>query len=129
MAKSKTTKKWAAWALFFTALSILCMFGPMVYFAIAAYMAGGAIVTKFALTSTLLVVGIMTIISLINKHALRSRVWIYLIAISLCLNNFTTLFYIFAGTQVLDELVISPIAAYCRERKRVNKDIDKRMEV
>lgn len=127
MAKSKITKKWSALALIFTALSIACMFGPLAYFSITAFIGGAAIIEKFALCSTLLVVGILTVMSAIGKWACRSRIYIILIGLSLCLDAFLPMFYIFAFTQIADELIIHPIASYCRERKRTNADIDKRM--
>lgn len=127
MTKSKETKKYGRLALIFTALSILCVFGPMIYFAIAAFMGGAAIVQKFALVSSLLVVVILTVIAVFGKWACRSRSFILLIGLSICLNNFLPIFYVFAGCQIADELIIAPLAAHFRSKTSINKELDKRV--
>lgn len=127
MAKSKETKKYGRLALIFTALSILCVFGPMIGYAVTAFIGGAAIVQKFALVSSLLVVVILTVVSVFGKWACRSRAFILLVGLSICLNNFLPIFYVFAGCQIADELIIAPLAAHFRSKASINKELDKRI--
>jgi hypothetical protein len=127
MTKSKETKKYGRLAFIFTILSALCLFGPMIGYAVAAFIGGAAVIQKFALASSLLVCVILTLISVVGKWACRSRAFILLVGLSVCLNQFLPIFYVFAGCQIADELFISPLAAHFRSKASINKELDKRV--
>lgn len=120
------TKKLKCGALIFTILSLLCMFGPMIWFCAAAFISNTATIYKVALTSTIAIVIIMTAVAALNKWAARCRIWIILLALYFCLNNFLTVILIFAITQIIDELILAPVKHHLWNKYRINREIDKR---
>ena len=123
---NKRTKTFKRLAILFTALSIAAMFGPMLYFCGLAFLSGAATVAKVALVSSISITLIMTAVSVMTKWAARSRIWVVILALFFCLENFLPIIITFAITQVLDELIFEPIAKYCRGKYSTNREIDKR---
>lgn len=125
--KSKITKKYATLATIFSLLSAMCMFGPLLIYAGMAFASGAAVVSKLIVASSLVVAAVLTLISVLGKWAGRCRVWIVLLGLSIALQHFLPMFYVFAATQILDELVICPLAAHFRNKKIINEQIDARV--
>lgn len=121
------TKKLKAKYVTAALISLLLNIGPLLVFTIIAFISGTAIVHKVTLSMTLLLVLIFSIITLLNKTVFRSKLWILLIGLWLCLDNILTPLIVFAACQVVDELIVTPIKKYYRDRYKINKEIDKRL--
>lgn len=124
--KSGTTRGYQFWAFLFGLLSFLCLIGPFVGFGIAALAGGALVYEKVAFVGTVFVVLIMSVVAAVNKVALRSRVWIVLFGLWLCLDSFLLPLLVVGACQIVDELVISPLRAHCAAKASINAEIDKR---
>lgn len=108
-------------------LSALLTFGPLVTFAVIGFADGSVHPgNKIVLGATLLTVIIMTGIAIANKITLRSRLWIALIGLWACLDYILPILLIFAGCQIVDELIICPIKRYYGTQYSTNKTVDRR---
>lgn len=120
------TKKYRCWAAILLIISILLNVAPIAAYTIIGFVQADLIVEKVALTSTIFIVGIMSLVALVNKTTMRSRIWVILLGLYMCLDSFITPLIIIAITQILDEWFVSPIHKSCRNRYIINKEIDKR---
>lgn len=127
MTKSKATKKYGRLALLFTLLSIAALLGPLTYYVIVGFAAATLVIEKVALTSAIVVAGIITIVCAMNKWVFRSKIWLIVLALYFVVNNFIVMIMIFALTQTADELILTPLAKHYRAKKSINYEIDKRM--
>ena len=121
------TKKLKRKYILATILSFLLNVCPLLVFTIIAFISGTAIVHKVTLSMTLLIVLIFTAVTFINKTVFRSKLWILLIGLWLCLDNILTPLIVFAACQVIDELIVTPLKNYYKNRYRINKEIDTRL--
>lgn len=124
---SSITKHYRLWYWVFFAFSLLCNICPLAVYVIKSLIESDSTPEKVALSTTVFVVLIMTVISIVNKHAMRSRLWIILIGIYICLDNIMTPLIIIAVCQVLDELVVCPLKHSFQNKLTINKQIDKRL--
>lgn len=114
------------WILF--ALSFLCQIGPLAYFCgFALFVEGALIVEKVALMGSVVVALILSGIGWMNRTVYRSKIFIILLALYLCLESIVTPLLIIGGCQILDEVIISPCRATARTRLITNKELDKRL--
>ena len=125
MTNNRTKTMRALFWVFF-ALSLLANVAPIGGYTIAAFFGAGVIVEKVALCCSVLVVGILSLIAWVNKTTMRSRIWVILLALYFCLDNFIVPLVIIAITQILDEWIFSPLASHYRNKLIVNKEMDKR---
>ena len=121
------TKKLKRKYIIATILSFLLNVCPLLVFTIIAFISGTAIVHKVTLSMTLLIVFIFTAITFFNKTVFRSKLWILLIGLWLCLDNILTPLIVFAACQVIDELIVTPTKNYYKNRYRINKEMDTRL--
>ena len=121
------TKKLKRKYIIATILSFLLNVCPLLVFTIIAFISGTAIVHKVTLSMTLLIVLIFTAVTFINKTVFRSKLWILLIGLWLCLDNILTPLIVFAACQVIDELIVTPLKNYYKNKYRINKEIDTRL--
>ena len=121
------TKKLKRKYIIATILSFLLNVCPLLVFTIIAFISGTAIVHKVTLSMTLLIVLIFTAITFFNKTVFRSKLWILLIGLWLCLDNILTPLIVFAACQVIDELIVTPLKNYYKNRYRINKEMDTRL--
>lgn len=121
------TSKYNKIVIILALISLLLNFGPLLGYTVVALVSGAAVVQKFALCGTLVAVSIMTLYSLITKVALRSRLWILLIGLYLCLDSVLMPLLLVAGCQIVDELAISPLHRAYKEKRNIHREIDKRM--
>ena len=121
------TAKYQKIAIALAIFSILLNFGPLIGYTVFALCSGAAIVQKFALCGTLLVVGIMTLYNVITHTVMRSRLWILLLGLYLCLESILCPLLIVAVCQVADELIISPLHASAVEKRNIHRELDKRL--
>ena len=127
MNRSERTKNLTVAAWFFSILSLILTWGPMIVYTVMAYQTASASVSdKVALTSLLSVGVIMSIVCLINKYTLRCRTWLVLIGLWLCLDSVLGCILVIACTQCIDEIIVQPIAKSYRHKLTINKEIDKR---
>lgn len=119
------TYRFKYWMLF--ALSLLLNICPLAVYTIQALLQGQLVYQKVALTMTVFVVLIMTIISIINKITLKSRLWIILIGLYLCLGEILTPLIIIAVCQIVDEVIVHPLKGHYKNKLTISKEIDKRL--
>jgi hypothetical protein len=122
-----TTKQIGILSKVLTSLSILLNAGPLACYVVIALTEANLTHEKVALVSTVFIVLILTAISFVNKIVLRSRLWILLIGLYCCLDYILTPLLIVAICQVLDEIIVSPLAKHFKARHQINKEIDRRM--
>lgn len=122
------TKKYRILYWLFFILSLLANVGPLAYYTIDAAINSDLTYEKLTLTTTVILVLIMSIVCLINKTVLRSRIWIILIGLYVCLDFMLTPLMIIACCQIADELVLTPLKKNFREKLIINKQFDKRMK-
>lgn len=120
------TQKYKLLKNLFLTISILLTIGPGLVFLCMAYNNDTAIINKFTLSMMLLVIAIMTIVAISQKIVLRSRLWILLIGLWMCLDHFIVPLIVIGICQILDELIISPLYNHYKNIYRTNKVIDER---
>lgn len=120
------TKKLHTWLIVLIILSFLLNVGPITAYCVIAFVEGTVLVEKVALSMTLFVVAILSVIAWSNKLVLRSRLWILLAGLFFVLDAFAAPIIIIGVCQVLDELIVSPIKHRIKTRYIVNKEIDRR---
>lgn len=122
-----TTRKYRKLSFLFGTISVLLNIAPFTIYAFIALVDSALIYQKIALSMTVLVVAILSLVALVNKVAMKSRLWIILVGIYVCLGEIITPLIIIAVCQVLDELIISPLHKNFKNKKIINKEIDKRL--
>lgn len=122
MTKTYRIGFWMLWSF-----HILLNITPLAVYTIMALVQGQLIYEKVALTMTVFIVLILSIISFVNKIALRSRLWIILIGVYVCLGEILAPLVIIASCQIIDELVVCPLKNFYKSRLTINKEIDKRI--
>ena len=127
MSASPITKKYTILYWLFWTVSILLNVTPLGVYTIRAAVESNLVHEKITLTMTVLVVVILTIISFINKIVLRSRLWIIMLGVYFCIGEILTPLIIVAVCQIVDELIICPLKKYFKNKKTINKEIDKRL--
>ena len=122
------TSKYRKLYWLFTIMSFLLNIAPIATYTIIAFSECNIIVEKVTLSMTLLIVLILTIVSWMNKITLRSRLWILLIGLYLCLDYIMIPVMLIAACQVLDELIVSPCRRNFKTKLTIHKELDKRQE-
>lgn len=125
MKSNRTTQCRVLFWIFF-ALSLVVNIGPLAAYTIVAFLEAGLIIEKVTLCLSVFVVGILSLIAWLNKTTLRSRIWVILLALYICLDSFIVPLLIIAVTQIVDEWFITPLRNYYRGKLSTNKEIDKR---
>lgn len=120
------TKKLHTWLIVLIILSFLLNVGPIAAYCVIAFVEGTVLVEKVALSMTLFVVAILSVIAWSNKLVLRSRLWILLAGLFFVLDAFAAPIIIIGVCQVLDELLVCPIKKRISTRYIVNKEMDRR---
>lgn len=123
---SSITKKYRICAAILLIISILFNVAPLAAYTITGLVEADLVIEKVALTSTVFVVAILSVVAWVNKTTMRSRVWIVMLGLYFCLDTFVTPLLIIAITQILDEWIISPLHRYFRNKYTINKEIDHR---
>ena len=118
------TKKLKWQLLIITIISIFINIGPVLFYTLKALVTSHLTYQKVAIVSTVFVVIIMTMVAMINKTVLRSRIWIVMIGIYIGLDSFIEPLMVIAICQTADELIVSPIRRRCSLRYRIRKEMD-----
>jgi hypothetical protein len=122
MTKKLRTVKWCLW-IAHVALNV----GPLLAYIIKALIESDLVSEKVSLCCSIVIVGILSAVCLINKSALRSRIWIIMLGIYICLDNIITPLVIIAVTQILDELIVAPLLNHYKTRLTISKELDRRL--
>lgn len=114
-------------------MSLMLVFGPFIYYLIEAAintMQAGTVeqvVAKVSIFSTSVILfGILTIVGLAKKVVFKSSIWILVVAIYLLLDYALYAVVIIGSCQIIDELIVSPLAKHYGQLYTINKEIDKR---
>lgn len=110
----------------FAIVSLLLNIAPLATYTIIGLVSADLVVEKVALTMTVFVVVILSLVALINKTTMRSRIWVILLGLYACLDYMLTPLLIIAITQILDEWFVNPAAKSFKNKLIINKQIDKR---
>lgn len=110
----------------FAIVSLLLNVAPLATYTIIGLVSADLVVEKVALTMTVFVVVILSLVALINKTTMRSRIWVILLGLYACLDYMLTPLLIIAITQILDEWFVNPAAKSFKNKLIINKQIDKR---
>lgn len=121
------TKKYRTLSLISGAISFLLNFAPLAIYVFISLFNATLVYQKVAVSLTVFIVLIMTIIAMVNKISMKSRLWVILIGIYIALGEIMTPLIIMAVCQVIDEIIASPIHNSCRNKYKINKEIDKRL--
>ena len=127
MKKTQRTKKIARTALILSIISILLSIGPLVFYSAKAFITSTSTTNKCILLSMISIGTILSIVCLINKYTPRCRIWLIVIGLYLCLDSILGTILVIAITQVLDELLVAPMARKYREKLHINKEMDIRL--
>lgn len=120
------TKRYRRLSILFSVLSLLLNIAPLATYAIIAMVESNLVTEKIALCMTVLIVAILTAVSLVNKVAMRSRIWIIFLGLYSALDYIMVPLVIVACCQVLDELVVQPLSKRFKQKYSINKELDKR---
>lgn len=124
--KSDETKKYAKLSALFFWLSIICLVLPILVYVIIAFVNGGT-QEKVTLGITVTIALILVAINTIFKYHIRSCIWIVMLGIYYCIDNILPLLLLVAIATILDEFVFSPLHKSFKNKKIINKEIDKRI--
>lgn len=130
MNKSTRTKKCRTLQAIFTALHLICMIGPFMYF-IPYALAVGEPVEKITLSMFTIIGGSIALLALLmdvkHRQGLHKTIfWLLIIGITICLKKVETFVYILAVISILDELIFYKLKNRYSELYRTNKEIDRR---
>ena len=123
---SQITKKSKTLYIVFSIISVLVMFAPLSYYFITGFMVA-EVSYKFILSMSLVMSLLLTLVSIIGKFRLRCPVFILLLGIYSVLNSIVPLLIMLAIGTILDELLLTPLTKYYKQKYTINKEIDKRM--
>lgn len=112
----------------FGALSALCLFGPIVFFFIRAFVCGETS-QKLTLGVTFTIALILFIVNIIMKSHLRSVIWVLLLGVFCVFNHYVAIVIVFAVTTFLEEIIFGPLYRYYKSKARINREIDRRIGV
>lgn len=124
---ARATKKNKVKYIIFSIISIILWIVPIAVFTFLALMEGDLLYQKVALSLSVLSVLVMTLVAITSKIQMRSRVWVMMIGIYICIQNIIAPLIIFAACQIADELIISPLKERYKRKYHINKEIDARL--
>lgn len=126
MTLTPITKKYRLIAAILLITSLLLNLAPLGYYTIDALISAELVAEKVKLCMTVFVVLIMSIVSWVNKTTSRSKIWVIIIGLYLCLDSFLTPLLLIGITQIADEWIVSPLHKNFRNKYTINKQIDRR---
>lgn len=126
MVKSKRTKTCGFWRIIFKILSVFCFIIPLAVFAGVALAEGVLAVEAFSIAASVIVTGIISLVCIVNKTVMRSKIWIFIIVLYLVLEHFLPVLLVVSICQIMDELIFTPLYNHFRTLYLANKEIDRR---
>lgn len=121
------TKKYKAGYIIFSVLSVLILLTPLLVYTFIG-LATAEVVDKLVLSMTVVTAAILTLISLVTKHASRSAIFVVLLGLTVALNSIQECLVLIAIANILDELILTPLKVSFKNKYQINKEIDKRYD-
>lgn len=128
---SKRTKQCKRRAALFGILHVLCLFGPLVYYALFGYITGET-ASKVVMSFSVIVSIILAFLSLITSVTARAGLhrcilWVMIAGILFALKEVQTFIWIMCIVSILDELIFVKVMDHYKAALISNKEIDRRM--
>ena len=123
--KSKLTKKSTRLGVIFTIISLLLLFGPLGYYTVVGLCGGALAIQKVALVGSVITALLLTAICAANRLVFKSKIWLITIGLFCVIDNLLPMIVVFAATQVIDEVIVAPLARHFRAKASHCKDTDK----
>lgn len=123
---SDITKSYRTKYLICKLMSIVMLLGPLTYYLIVGMSVAEPTKRVILAFSTIAAI-LLTFVSVVFKFRIRSTIFILMLGIHCCIDNITTLILIMAATTLIDEILLTPLSKYFREKYSINKEIDKRV--
>ena len=109
-------------------LDWICLGAPILVYVIIALANGDIGITpKLALTSTLIIAIILTIVNTVAQKNLKCPIWIVIIGLYVAISNYLLpLIIILAVASILDDIVFTPLIHYYYTKTVASRTIDQR---
>lgn len=120
------TKKYHVLNILFLVMSTLANLVPLCFFTVSAYIQADVVYQKLAMTAALAASIILTAVWAVTRIQLRSRLWIILLGLFLCLDYALGAIITIAICQIVDELILCPLKTRYKNLYIINREIDKR---
>ena len=120
------TKRYHVLNILFTVCSVLANIVPLAFFIVSAYLQAEVVHEKLAMTAAVVCSIILTAVWFITKIQLRSRIWILLIGLFICLDYALAAIITIAICQIVDEIILCPLKKRYHNLYVINREIDKR---
>ena len=120
------TAQYKKLSFIYALLSALCLFGPITFYFIRAFVFGDA-TQKLTLGIVFTIALILFLVNIVMKSHLRSVVWVLLLGVFSVFSHYIAIVIVFAITTFLEELIFSPLHRYYKSKARINKEIDRRI--
>lgn len=120
------TSKYRKLNIFMGLFSFLLNIGPLAFYGILGF-TQAELHEKITLGLTVIIVLIMTLIALVNRVAMRSRLWVLLCGLYICLDYILVPLIVFAVCQIVDELIASPLHHKFKNLYTIHREIDRRV--
>lgn len=121
------TKKYKAGYIIFSILSVFILLAPLLVYTFIG-LATAEVVDKLVLSLTVVTAVILTLLSLVTKHASRSAIFVVLLGLTVALNSIQECLVLIAIANILDELILTPLKVSFKNKYQINKEIDKRYD-
>lgn len=119
------TRKYKRLHRFFSFLSLLCLISPIIVYTVLGFI-NGEIAQKVTLGITLIICLMFVGINILFKRRIRSTMYIFILGIYSCINYITPLLLVLAGTTIIDEFILTPLAHKYKNLFTINREIDRR---
>lgn len=129
MAQSNYTKICRLKLWLYRILDLLILFTPVaVYIVIALCNDGVTTIGKVSVVGMVAVALILSLFNIIAQKRLRCPIWIVLIGLYIAIKEYLLpLIIILAIVTILDDLILTPLITYYRDKLIANKAIDERL--
>ena len=129
--QTKITKKYKIKRNITGFLSLVCTFFPILFFGVQAFREGVIIGEKATMDMTFLIImtavaGIMVLIGIFRKCVFRSIPYFMILGIYFLIDTIVPVIITLAICTIIDEIVLTPLYNYYRQKVSINKEIDKR---
>ena len=119
------TQKCKRLSRLFFCLSWLLTVCPVLVYLVRAFVIGLPH-QKLTLGCMVVVAGILTAISVMNKVVIRSTKWILILGIYAAIREILPLLIMIAVFTIIDEFIIGPLHRHYKLKYKINKEMDDR---
>lgn len=125
---SSKTREYKNKYRFYQIASVLLLFLPVGVFIVIAFV-NGTTTQKMSLGLGVTLSLIFTMANVIFKLAPRSGVWVLIIALCVAVQKIQNVIYVTGACVILEEVVTSRLEKYYREKYKINREIDDRLNI